>query len=334
MSALFVIRRSLAITSVNAYYEIKKEGNNQENEDQFKKNFVKFIVPYMNNTYFTEEIAECLFMAIATLENEKEEYYTSNVRKCEQYYNYSPREIGHLFLSVRNYHLLNGIKSRHFDPTKELMDIIAVNDSVIEENDCYICKWHGYDINWPNNEERGKFYYSIPGNINQPICESCVKTNCLDIKETTHVEEDESEIYGTVAYLRKYGLIKCENCSNIWDGCAQCNCWQWNDYVALTYKTYIDETDMDKNPADLQQHNKEESVRERYHNNIDAMFASWKEEDKQEELYMRPPPPDRPAPLPRDKKIMGLEEKIALLEEENKNLLEEITHLKHLVNNS
>jgi hypothetical protein len=25
------------------------------------------------------------------------------------------------------------------------------------------------------------------------------------------------------------GLVKCENCGNIWDGFAQCNCWQYEE---------------------------------------------------------------------------------------------------------
>jgi hypothetical protein len=303
MATSFAIKRSFAITVVNAYYEIKNEGHNKEDMEQFKKNFVKFIVPYMDNTYFTKEIAEWLFMAIITLENEKEKYYTVNAWICENEYNLSPREVEQLFLSVRNYHFLNGIKNRHFEQTKEMMDIMTVNDWVIEENDCCICKWHGYDIDWPIKEERGKFYYSIPGNINQPICESCVKTNCLDIKvpidhtEVDHVEvdgaEDESEIYGTVAYLKKYDLIKCENCGNIWDGCAQCNCWQWSEY-------------------------KEADDNENENNSGDPISKN---------VTIRSPPPDRPVPLPRDTILLRLEEKLALLEEENKIL-------KKLINNS
>jgi len=367
MTTTLPMKRSLAVTVVNAYYEIKNEGNNQKNEEQFKKNFVKFIVPYMSNTYFTENYAERLFMDIITLEDDK----------------FSVRD-ENLFLSAKNYHYLNGIKNKHFDQTKEMMDIMAVNDWVREEDDCYICGEHGYDINWPIIDDIGKFYYSIPGHINKPVCESCVKTNCFDIKslnddfaeaqdfaqaqdfaeaqdfaqaqdfaeahdfaqavEDTAAGSDDAENYGSLAYLRKHDLTKCENCGNIWDGYAQCNCWQWNDYDELANKIGPDEIDtneigpdeiyMDKIPEYLQEHNKEESGCERYHKNIDAMFASWKEEDKQQELYIRSPPPDRPVPLPMDKKIMGLEEKIALLEEEKKNLLEQISHLKHLVNNS
>ena len=24
-------------------------------------------------------------------------------------------------------------------------------------------------------------------------------------------------------------MMECDNCGNIWDGYAQCNCWQWNE---------------------------------------------------------------------------------------------------------
>lgn len=317
MSATLPMKRSLAVTAVNAYYEIKNEGNNQKNEEQFKKNFVKFIVPYMSNMYFTEEIAERLFMDIITLEDDK----------------FSVRD-ENLFLSVKNYHYLNGIKNKHFDQTKEMMDIMALNDWIREEDDCYICGQHGYDINWPIIDEIGKFYYSIPGHINKPVCETCVKLNGLDIKspnnefdeaenfaeaENFDAGSSDAETYGTVAYLQKYNLIKCENCGNIWDGYAQCNCWQWNDYDESPNEIDPNEIgpyEIDPNPEHL-----------RYHHNIDAMFASWKEEDKQAEVSMRSPPPDRPAPLPLDKKIKELEEKVYLLEEHNKILLEELAFL-------
>jgi hypothetical protein len=308
MSATLPMKRSLAVTVVNAYYEIKKEGNNQENEEQFKKNFVKFIVPYMSNTYFTEEIAERLFMDIITLEDDK----------------FSVRD-ENLFLSVKNYHYLNGIKNKHFDQTKKMMDIMAECDWVREEDNCYICGQHGYDINWPIIDEIGKFYYSIPGHINKPVCESCVKTNCLDLKSPNDdfaAGADDAENYGSAAYLQKYNLIKCEKCGNIWDGYAQCNCWQWNDYDERPDE--IDPDEIDPNESDSK----------RYHHNIDAIFASWKEEDKQAELYMRSPPPDRPAPLPSDIKIKELEEIIYLLDKHNKILLEELAFLKNkFINN-
>jgi hypothetical protein len=27
-------------------------------------------------------------------------------------------------------------------------------------------------------------------------------------------------------------MMQCDYCGNIWDGCAQCNCWKWIDYDA------------------------------------------------------------------------------------------------------
>ena len=27
-------------------------------------------------------------------------------------------------------------------------------------------------------------------------------------------------------------MMECDNCGNIWDGYAQCNCWQWNEAEA------------------------------------------------------------------------------------------------------
>lgn len=317
MSTPFVIRRPIAITGVNAYYEIKKEGNNEENEGQFKINFIKFIVPYMNNAYFTEEIAgrlfiaintleyfieeiaECLFVSISELENKKENYCTDTPWKCKKYYNCPPSEVAQLFLSIINYHLLTGIKSSLFEPTKEMLDIMTVNDWVIEENDCYICKWHGYDIDWPIKEERGKFYYSIAGNINHPVCESCVKTNCLDIKQPNDVDsvEDESEIYGTVAYLRKNELVKCGNCGNIWDGCAQCNCWQWPEYKNENENENEDNSD------------------EPIHKNV----------------TIRCPRPTRQLPLPPSLLADKKDKKIIELEEQNKILSEQLSILKQKI---
>jgi hypothetical protein len=301
MTTPFVIRRPFAITAVNAYYEIKNEGNNETDMKQFKKNFVKFIVQYMDNTYFTEEIAKRLFLSIITLEDEHEKDYTDKQRKCEKYYNWLPREVQHLFLSLRNYQFLNDIKNNHFEPTKELMNTMTLNDWVIEENDCCICNWHGYDIDWPIKHERGRFYYSIPGNINLPVCEGCVKSNCPFINlPSGDVLEDESEIYGTIAYLKKNDLIKCENCGNIWDGCAQCNCWQWSEY----------KNENEDNSEDLVPKN----------------------------VTIRSPRPTRPLPLPpslfadkRDIKIKELEEQNTILSEELSILKQKIEELNNLI---
>ena len=358
MSRPFVIQRSTAITVVNAYYELKKEGNNEENEDQFKKNFVKFIVPYMTNTYFTEEIAKRLFLSIITLEDDHEKDYTDKQWKCVNYYNWSPSEVEHLFLSVKNYHFLNGIKNVYFEPTKEIIDIMSEFDWVIEENDCYICKWHGYDIDWPIKEERGKFYYSIPGNVNQPVCESCVKTNCLDIKlSNDHTEvygsevdhaEDESEIYGTVAYLRKYDLIKCENCGNIWDGCAQCNCWLWAEYKENTDNAVSQETE----PLRCDKcGNIFGAIVEcecwYYRNYLQDKNENNTDDPVPKNVTIRFPRPNRPVPVPQNITIRfprptiplpmppnlfaDKDKKIKELEEQNKILLEELSNLKQKI---
>ena len=35
-----------------------------------------------------------------------------------------------------------------------------------------------------------------------------------------------------IEYLIEIGsLFKCENCGNIWDGNAQCNCWTFEDII-------------------------------------------------------------------------------------------------------
>lgn len=125
--------------------------------------------------------------------------------------------------------------------------------------------------------------------INDVIGETCIKPNIHDIA-VHDIAEDESEIYGTVAYLQKNNLVKCHNCGYIWDGCAQCNCWK---YLPI----------------------EEDSS----------------EDDLSEKVEMRSPPPDRPVPLPLlgdTKKIKELEEKIAILEKQNKILLEELSKLK------
>ena len=305
MTTPFVIRRPFAITAVNAYYEIKREGNNQEDMKQFKKNFVKFIVQYIDNTYFTEEIAKRLFLSIITLEDEHALIESDKQWKCVNYYNWLPREVEHLFLSIRNYNFLNDIKNNHFEPTKELMNTMTVNDWVIEENDCCICNWHGYDIDWPNSDERGKFYYSIPGNINLPVCESCVKSKCSIINPpSSDVLEDESEIYGTVAYLKKNDLIKCENCGNIWDGCAQCNCWQWSEYKEAYDNENEDNT----------------------------------EDPVPKNVTIRSQRPTRPLPLPpslfsdkKDKKIKELEDQNTILSQELSILKQKIEELNNLI---
>ena len=41
--------------------------------------------------------------------------------------------------------------------------------------------------------------------------------------------EHEDNLTHIINQLEIGELVSCENCGNIWDGHAQCNCWQWND---------------------------------------------------------------------------------------------------------
>jgi hypothetical protein len=327
----FEINRTIAIKVVNIYYEIKKEANHKEDIKQFKKNFVKFIVQYMDNTYFTEEIAKRLFLSIITLEDEHEKDYTDKEWKCENYYKFSYKEVGHLFLSVKNYHYLNDIKNNNFETTDEMMNIMIECDWEIEENECCICKWHGYDMEWPNIEERGKFYYCTPGNINRPVCKSCVKSKYVDINISL---ADEPE-YGTVDYLEKNNLIKCTNCGNIWDGCAQCNCWNFQDYL---------ETPLDLYQVDNVEKNEPKNEPKNEHTSS--------EPTPEEVFIQRFPRPTKPLPLPpsllapsllapsllaptlldkRDKQIKDLEKEKKDLVEQNKKLSHELSNLKQKI---
>ena len=43
-----------------------------------------------------------------------------------------------------------------------------------------------------------------------------------------YLMEIEDEIMWTIRSLQNGTLVKCDACGNIWDGNAQCNCWQWN----------------------------------------------------------------------------------------------------------
>ena len=202
-----IINRHIAITCVNMYYELKEEGNNNINIEQFKNSFVKFMVSYIKyTTKFTEEFAERVFKSLYTLD-----WTDENV--CDKEYGFTDNEITRLFLSMKNYKKISNIKNNSdnisLHPKKEeyLLDI------EYEENDCVICDIHGYDSNWPEEEKRGKFYYSIPYKLNEPVCHYCVN------------KEENIEEY---IYLKSNGLIKCGNCNNIWDGCAQCNCYMYS----------------------------------------------------------------------------------------------------------
>jgi hypothetical protein len=43
--------------------------------------------------------------------------------------------------------------------------------------------------------------------------------------------EHEDNLTHIINQLEIGELVSCENCGNIWDGHAQCNCWQWNDIL-------------------------------------------------------------------------------------------------------
>jgi len=270
-----MINRHIAITCVNMYYELKEEGNNNINIEQFKNSFVKFMVSYIKyTTKFTEEFAERVFKSLYTLD-----WTDENV--CDKEYGFTDNEITRLFLSMKNYKKISNIKNNSDDislhPKKEeyLLDV------EYEENDCVICDIHGYDSNWPEEEKRGKFYYSIPYKLNEPVCHYCVN------------KEENIEEY---IYLKSNGLIKCGNCNNIWDGCAQCNCYMYYEYD----------------------------------DNVDNTIEEEKEEKSVGNL-----PPNRPVPYPEsynnNKKIEELEERNLELKKENKLLIEEITKIKELM---
>jgi len=270
-----MINRHIAITCVNMYYELKEEGNNNINIEQFKNSFVKFMVSYIKyTTKFTEEFAERVFKSLYTLD-----WTDENV--CDKEYGFTDNEITRLFLSMKNYKKISNIKNNSdnisLHPKKEeyLLDV------EYEENDCVICDIHGYDSNWPEEEKRGKFYYSIPYKLNEPVCHYCVN------------KEENIEEY---IYLKSNGLIKCGNCNNIWDGCAQCNCYMYYEYD----------------------------------DNVDNTIEEEKEEKSVGNL-----PPNRPVPYPEsynnNKKIEELEERNLELKKENKLLIEEITKIKELM---
>jgi hypothetical protein len=190
MNNTFEIDRQFAINSINFYYELKKEGNNDKNIIQFNKSFVKCIMSYA--PLFIEEFADRLFKSIYTLE-------WSSEKNCENEYGFTSNEVRRLFLSMKNYLAINYIENINFNFGKSLNSTKEeyLLDIEYEYNNCVICQLE--------EEKRGNYYYSIPYNLNEPICHFCINK----------VENN---------YLSLNGLIKCDNCERIWDGCAQCNC--------------------------------------------------------------------------------------------------------------
>ena len=52
--------------------------------------------------------------------------------------------------------------------------------------------------------------------------------NSLEKHEIYLMEIEDNLIYN-INQLELGHLVSCENCGNIWDGHAQCNCWQWDE---------------------------------------------------------------------------------------------------------
>jgi hypothetical protein len=305
----FIVKRPFAITSVGIYYELIREGNNQENREQFKKSFIKFIVPYMNNHYFTEQHAEKLFLSIQTLENIEVNTWTA-MNKCEQEFGFLSEEVVRLYLSMRNYHLINKIDHIHFNATVKVLNKMYKHDEETEENDCSVCGRHGYDYSWPENEKRGKFYYSIPCKLNEPVCQLCVNgdvtTQKLD-NEKESISINEMSDAEMAIYLRENDLVKCGNCGNIWDGCAQCNCWSNDIY-----------------DEDLHANTEPENYIE--------------DTKPKENVSIRNLPPNRPVPVPLSLQRLNInnnndekDNRIIELEKQNKKLVEELLILKQKI---
>lgn len=287
LSSSLVINRRIAITCVNMYYELKEEGNNNINIEQFKNSFVKFMVSYIKyTTKFTEEFAERVFKSLYTLD-------WTNENVCDKEYGFTDNEIRRLFLSMKNHKKISNIKNnsdnKSLHPKKEeyLLDV------EYEENDCVICDIHGYDSNWPEEEKRGKFYYSIPYKLNEPVCHYCVN------------KEENIEEY---IYLKSNGLIKCGNCNNIWDGCAQCNCYMYSEY---------DEIEEPIEPIEFFQKEEEKSVRNLSPNRPVLYPESYYGKNNKDK--------------DNDDKIKELEERNLELKKENKLLIKELKKIKELI---
>jgi hypothetical protein len=381
MSGSFIINRHIAITSVNIYHEIQNEASNRVNQDEFKNSFIKFIMSYIKNIKFTETIAERLFYSIYTfdlahnayiMDDESNDYsdYDDNLEYA--FNNFTTyNELKRLNLSIKNYYLINVMKNNSFI-NNSFNFINHIFDSTIqkkclldfemEENDCTICNWHGYDSAWPEEDKRGKFYYSIPYKLNEPVCHFCVN-NKLKNKEDEHeevIDNSDDEITHThtrtekeeIDYLKENDLVKCGNCGSIWDGYAQCGCYADTD-------CYIYQ-DCYTNKADPIEQSVEEPIEEPIQKGIKmpppiseerlkahfkridigaprlqtSFNQNFKEESLEEKKYIRSPPPTRPVPVPNlyvDKPnniIKKLKEENMILEEENRILVEKYASLK------
>jgi hypothetical protein len=48
-------------------------------------------------------------------------------------------------------------------------------------------------------------------------------------RELELMTEEDNRMY-LIIELEAGRLVRCDDCGNIWDGNAQCNCWQWQDF--------------------------------------------------------------------------------------------------------
>jgi hypothetical protein len=56
-------------------------------------------------------------------------------------------------------------------------------------------------------------------------------------EQEIYLMENEDNLIYTINQLEIGELVSCENCGNIWDGHAQCNCWQWNEIFSDSYNS-------------------------------------------------------------------------------------------------
>lgn len=95
------------------------------------------------------------------------------------------------------------------------------NDNVNDNGTCYSC-YNQWDINMQNN-------YSIH-----------------EINE--YLQEQEKKY--TDYCLSNGTLVQCENCGNIWDGNAQCNCWLEINLYESSEEETISQLNIDYNNED------------------------------------------------------------------------------------
>ena len=205
-------------------------------------------------------------------------------------------------------------------PTKYLLDF------EMEENDCTICNWHGYDSSWPEKNKRGKFYYSIPFKLNEPVCHFCVigdytENNSDD--EIIHAITKEEEL----KYLKENDLVKCGNCHDIWDGFAQCRCYANTDcYI------YYDSNDN----RQVQDPAQEDPVQQDPVQEDPVQQDPVQQDPVQDKEYVRRSPPSRPLmdAVPElyinktNNIIKILKKENMTLKEENRVLVEKFASLK------